>query len=81
MTTHYDFDAMQLNVDDCIKAIKVNPRYLDNAFRWAKTPQGYDYWDKQSKEGMDLDARSTVAYFVAQSMEFQMSPFMAGMRF
>lgn len=78
---HYDFDEMRLNVDQCIKALKVDSRYLDNAFDWDKTPQGADYWAKQADICFEPDARSTVAYFVAQSMEFQISPFMSGMRF
>lgn len=81
MTTHYDFDAMNLNVDQCINVLKVSTDYLPHAFDWRATPQGSAYWQKQMIDGMDLDARSTLAYFVAQSMEFQMSPFMSGMRF
>lgn len=81
MTTHYDFDAMRLNVDQCIIAIQSNRGALRKAFRWEETPQGAEYWLDQMENGITPDAKSTLAYFVAQSMEFQMSPFMSGMRF
>lgn len=81
MTVHYDFDAMKLNVDQCVNAIKVSTDYLPHAFDWRKTPQGSAYWQNQMINGLDLDAKATLAYFVAQSMEFEMNPFMAKMHF
>lgn len=81
MTTHYDFDAMRLNVDQCIIAIQANRGALRKAFRWEETPQGAEYWLDQMNGGLDLDAKATLAYFVAQSMEFEMNPFVAKMHF
>lgn len=78
---NYDFDAMNLNIDSCMKALKIDKSYLETAFDWDMTPQGADYWARQADGSFEPDARSTVAYFVAQSMEFTMSPFTAGMRF
>lgn len=68
----YDFDAMKLNLDHCIKVIKGDPKYLNSAFVWSETPQGESYWQRQLLNGIQPDAMSTLAYIAAQGLQFEM---------
>jgi hypothetical protein len=68
----YDFDAMELNLDHCIKVIKGDTEYLNTAFVWSETPQGREYWKRQLLNGIEPDAMSTLAYMAAQGLQFEM---------
>ncbi|NKJ03110.1 hypothetical protein [Rhizobium sp. SG741] len=66
----YDFDHMQLRVDHARRALE-DISFLEKAFIWSRTPQGGAYWEIQAHDGLTDEARSTIAYMVAQSIEIE----------
>lgn len=68
---HYDFARMRLNVELAHLAFKGNMTVLERAFIWSETPQGHAYWADQRDNGLDQTARSTLAFMIAQSIQFE----------
>lgn len=66
----YDLTAMRLDIARAQQVLAGDMTALERAFIWARTPQGADYWRSQSG-GLDDDARSTIAFMIAQSIEFE----------
>lgn len=66
MAAHYDFDAMKLNVNQCVLALQGNAGSLRKAFKWEESPQGRDYWLKQMNNGLEIDAIGTLKYLIEQ---------------
>ena len=66
----YDLTAIRLDIARAQQVLARDITALERAFIWARTPQGADYWRSQSG-GHDDDARSTIAFMIAQSIEFE----------
>lgn len=69
---HYDFNAMQLR-QQVAQAALTDITKLDGAFKWDCSPQGHAYWERQAANGLDPDARSTLAYMVAESLHMEIT--------
>jgi hypothetical protein len=67
----YNFIKMKLDVDLARAAFYGDIKLLDKAFLWRETPQGYAYWDARSRSGLDHEAKSILAFMVAQSIQFE----------
>lgn len=65
--TFYDFDAMVFRPEIAHAALH-DVSHLEAAFSWEKTPQGGAYWKHKAEHGLDLVARSTLAYMIAESV-------------
>jgi hypothetical protein len=70
MTEVYDFDRMQFRVDKAQEAL-TDITKLEDAFIWALTPQGGNYWLAQETHGLTFEGRSTLCYMIAQSIELE----------
>lgn len=68
--TDYNFDAMQLRPSVASAAL-ADVTLLERAFIWEQTPQGRAYWERQAANGLDDEARSTIAYMVAESLHIE----------
>ena len=65
----YAFDALQFNSVSAYKAL-TDISFLLDAFDWNSTPQGYEYWDRCHENGLDFEARTTIALMLEMAMVF-----------
>lgn len=63
---------MRLNVAQAHRAL-TEIAALERAFIWERTPQGREYWERQAANGLDYEGRATIAFMVAQSIQFEMA--------
>ena len=68
--TDYNFDRMQLR-PSVARAALTDVAQLERSFIWDETPQGREYWERQAAAGLDQEARSTIAYMVAESVSME----------
>ena len=65
----YDFNNLQFDAVGAYKSL-TDVNYLGVAFNWNATQQGYEYWDRQYKNGLDFEARTTISLMIEMAMVF-----------